>query len=43
MSVSSVHFRCCILMGAQTADYMKIIIQNINLLVIVSVSAMRRT
>ncbi len=34
MSVSSVHLRFCILLGAQTADYMKIIISNMNLLVI---------
>ncbi len=34
MSVSSVHLRFCIRLGAQTADYMKIIIKNINLFVI---------
>ncbi len=34
MSVTSVHLRCCILLGAQTADYMKLKYKNMNLLVI---------
>ncbi len=39
MSVSSVHLRFCILLGAQTADYKKIKIYKYW----ISVSAMRRT
>ncbi len=34
LNVSSVHLRFCILLGTQTTDYMKIIISNMNLLVI---------
>ncbi len=32
MSVSSVHFRFCILSGVQTSDYLKMIYKNMNLL-----------
>ncbi len=34
LNVSSAHLRWSILLGAQTADYMIIIISNMNLLVI---------
>ncbi len=46
MSVSSGHLRFCILLGAQTADYMKIIISKYEFIcywLSVLESAVRRT